>query len=350
MEKQTSTANKIYTKSGDKGMTSLMKIQNVFKDDDRIELLGAIDELTSNLGVVKTLELEDKIKTQLVQIQQVLMTIMAGIADSYNQEHKLKEEAIISLEAQIDEMEAAFPREKRFILPGDNSVSAQLDVARTVARRAERWMVCVDRKFGVDKNAKGFLNRLADYLYITARYIEYRNNEGKVTIEKQMHTQQKGALSMNENEIINAVLEKLSLGQQRLSLDAAKKLIEKIEVEAKRRGLHAVIAVCGFDGNIIAVHVMDNAFLASFDIAMKKAYTSVAVKMSTKELGKLAMPGETFYGVDKADNNRLIIFGGGVPLMMGDNIVGGLGISGGSSEDDDALAQFGAELFLQLQN
>lgn len=331
-------------------MTSLMKIQNVFKDDDRIELLGAIDELTSNLGVVKTLGLKENIKSQLVQIQQVLMTIMAGIADSYNQEHKLKEEAITTLEAQIDEMEALFPREKRFILPGDNTVSAQLDVARTVARRAERWMVCVDRKFGVDKNAKRFLNRLADYLYITARYIEYRNNEGKVTIEKQMHTQQKGALFMNENEIINAVLEKLSLGQQRLSLDAAKKLIEKIEIEAKRRGLHAVIAVCGSDGNIIAVHVMDNAFLASFDIAMKKAYTSVAVKMSTKELGKLAMPGETFYGVDKADNNRLIIFGGGVPLIIGDNIIGGLGISGGSSQDDDALARFGAELFLHLYN
>jgi len=348
VDKETSIVSKIYTKSGDKGMTSLMKMQNVFKDDDRIELLGAIDELTSNLGIVKTLELEDKIKNQLVQIQQVLMTIMAGVADSYNQEHKLKEETITTLEAQIDEMEALFPREKRFILPGDNTVSAQLDVARTVARRAERWMVCVDRKFGVDKNAKGFLNRLADYLYVTARYIEYINNEGKVKIEKQMHTQQKGALSMNENEIINAVLERLSLGQQRLSLDAAKKLIEKIEIEANRRGLHAVIAVCGSDGNIIAVHVMDNAFLASFDIAMKKAYTCVAVKMSTKELGKLAMPGETFYGVDKADNNRLIIFGGGVPLMIGDNIIGGLGISGGSSEDDDALARFGAELFLHL--
>lgn len=350
MEKETSTPSKIYTKSGDKGMTSLMKIQNVFKDDDRIELLGAIDELTSNLGVVKTLGLEDKIKNQLVQIQQVLMTIMAGIADSYNQEHKLKDETIKTLEAQIDEMEALFPREKRFILPGDNIISAQLDVARTVARRAERWMVCVDRKFGVDKNAKGFLNRLADYLYVSARYIEYMNTQGNIKMEKQMHTQQKGALSMNENEIINAVLERLSLGQQRLSLDAAKKLIEKIEIEAKNRGLNAVIAVCGLDGNIIAVHVMDNAFLASFDIAMKKAYTSVAVKMSTKELGKLAMPGETFYGVDKADNNRLIIFGGGVPLMIGDNIIGGLGISGGSSEDDDALARFGAELFLQLQN
>jgi len=343
---------KIYTKSGDNGTTSLMKIQNVPKDDDRIELLGAIDELTSNLGVVKTLQIKEEIKDQLIQIQETLMIIMAGVADSYNQEYKLSEEAIQKLESKIDEMEAIFPRQKKFVLPGENPVSAQLDVARTVARRAERWMTSVDRMFGVDKNSKRFLNRLADYLYVTARYMDYLNGNNKET--SVVHTasnsnqKEKGALSMNENEIINAVLERLSFGEKKLSLKAAKDLIEKVEEEAKKRGLNAVIAICGVDGNVIAVHVMDNAFLASFDIAMKKAYTSVAVKMSTKELGKLAMPGETFYGVDKADNNRLIIFGGGIPLKIGETIVGGLGISGGTSEDDDSLAQFGAAEFLKV--
>jgi len=108
-----------------------------------------------------------------------------------------------------------------------------------------------------------------------------------------------------------------------------------------RKGLSAVIAVCGPDGNPVAIHVMDNAFLASFDIAMKKAYTSVAVKMSTRELGKLAMPGQTFYGIDKADNGRMIIFGGGVPLSIEGRIIGGLGVSGGTSEQDAEVADFG---------
>lgn len=348
MEKEKTT--KIYTKSGDNGTTSLMKIQNVPKDDDRVELLGAIDELTSNIGIVKTMEVKEETKEQLIHIQENLMTIMAGIADSYNQEYKLKEEAIVELESKIDGMEEVFPRQKKFVLPGENPVSAQLDVTRTVARRAERWMTSVDRKFGVDKNAKRYLNRLADYLYVTARYMDYlyENNKQKVSVHTASKQEEKGMLSMNENEIINAVLERLSIGEKKLSLKAAKSLIDKIEEEAKKRGLNAVIAICGVDGNIIAVHVMDNAFLASFDIAMKKAYTSVAVKMSTKELGKLAMPGETFYGVDKADNNRLIIFGGGIPLKIGEVIIGGLGISGGSSEDDDSLAQFGAEEFLHL--
>ncbi|WP_236354688.1 cob(I)yrinic acid a,c-diamide adenosyltransferase [Konateibacter massiliensis] len=338
---------KIYTKSGDSGMTSLMKIQNVPKDDDRVELLGAIDELTSNIGVVKTMEIQQETREQFVRIQKNLMTIMAGIADSYNQEYKLKEEEIDFLEAEIDRLEGLFPRPKHFILPGENKISAQLDVARTVARRAERWMSAVNRKFGVDKNAKKFMNRLADYLYVTARYMDYvkseEENRGLSTVQAR-----KGDLSMKENEIINAVLQQLSNEGRRLSLETAKRLIEQIEGEAKKRGLDAVIAVCGPDGNTIAVHVMDNAFLASFDIAMKKAYTSVAVKMSTKELGKLAMPGETFYGVDKADNNRLIIFGGGIPLKIGDKIVGGLGISGGVSEDDHSLAQFGADVFAGL--
>ena len=102
--------------------------------------------------------------------------------------------------------------------------------------------------------------------------------------------------------------------QNKITLDGAKKLIGKIEQEALRRGKKAVIAVCGPEGNPIAVHVMDGAFLVSFDVALKKAYTSVAVKMSTMELSKLAQPGGTFYGVDKMDGGKIVIFGGGVPL------------------------------------
>lgn len=82
--------------------------------------------------------------------------------------------------------------------------------------------------------------------------------------------------------------------QSRITLDTAKKLIERLEQEAVRRGQRAVIAVCNPEGNPVAVHVMDGAFLVSFDVAMKKAYTAVAVKMSTMELSKIAQPGGTF--------------------------------------------------------
>ena len=74
---------------------------------------------------------------------------------------------------------------------------------------------------------------------------------------------------------------------------------------------------------------------------MKKAYTAVAVKMSTMELSKLAQPGKTFYGVDKLDGGKIVIFGGGIPLKSGDTIIGGLGISGGTGKEDHSLAEYG---------
>ena len=130
----------------------------------------------------------------------------------------------------------------------------------------------------------------------------------------------------------------------RITLAQAKRLIQEIEEEAERRGKKAVIAVCGPDGNPIAVHVMDGAFLVSFDVAVKKAYTSVAVKMSTMELNALAQPGGTFYGLDKMEGGNIIIFGGGVPLKVGETIIGGLGVSGGTGEEDHELAMYGVSL------
>ena len=133
-----------------------------------------------------------------------------------------------------------------------------------------------------------------------------------------------------------------------ITLQLAKQLMEIIEKRAEAVGLKAVIALCNAHGNPIAVHCMDGAFLVSYDVATKKAYTSVAVKMSTMELSKIAQPGQTFYGVDKLDGGKIIIFGGGIPLKVDGKIVGGLGISGGTGEQDHDLAVFGEAAFQEL--
>lgn len=133
-----------------------------------------------------------------------------------------------------------------------------------------------------------------------------------------------------------------------LNLHLAKQLMEIIEKRAEALGMKAVIALCNAHGNPIAVHCMDDAFLVSYDVATKKAYTSVAVKMSTMELSKIAQPGGTFYGVDKLDGGKIVIFGGGIPLKAGGEIVGGLGISGGTGEEDHDLAVFGEAAFQEL--
>lgn len=346
----------IYTKNGDKGTTSLIHTKNVSKSDDRIQLVGAIDELTSHLGLVKTM-LEDADAVHMLEsIQGTLMTVMAGVADPYSRDYKMPDSKAEELEQEIDRIQGLYPHPKefQFVLPGKCRLSAEIDIARTVARRAERALAAVSVKFGADNGAKKYMNRLADYLYVLARYTDAREVENVEKSEKTAAPCGKEAESMGENQsgaaseaVIQEVLKRMGI-QGRITLDSANKLIEKIEEEAKRRGKKAVIAVCGPDGNPIAVHVMDGAFLVSFDVATKKAYTSVAVKMSTKELSALAQPGETFYGVDKMDGGKIVIFAGGVPLKVGDTIIGGLGISGGTGEEDHSLAEYGLSVLNEV--
>ena len=372
----------IYTKGGDKGMTDLVHTKNVSKSDDRIQLVGTIDELTSHIGLVKTMLNDGDILHFLEKIQKTLIKVMAGVADPYNREYKIHDEKTELLEEEIDRVEGLFNRPKEFILPGACRLSAEIDVARTVARRAERALAAVSVKFGSDTGTKKYMNRLADYLYLLARYADAREQEGRslsvdsvpgtsvqtepaVSEEKhpedpatkvaaeavraehtvtptETQSSSTGGDTMINEAMIQEVLKRMGI-QGRITLDSAKRLIEKIEEEARRRNKPSVIAICGPDGNPIAIHVMDGAFLVSFDVAMKKAYTSVAVKMSTMELSKLAQPGGTFYGLDKMGDG-IVIFAGGVPLKVGDTIIGGLGVSGGTGEEDHSLAEYGLQV------
>lgn len=164
---------KIYTKTGDRGTTSLMNGVSVSKSDDRIELLGTIDELSSHIGLAKVLS-EDELKESLSHIQRNLIQIMAGIADPRDLNFRFSTEETASLEQTIDEMEQAFPRAKEFVLYGGCELSARLDVARAVARRAERRFRKVSQYYGADAKAVQYINRLSDYLYICARYTDYK--------------------------------------------------------------------------------------------------------------------------------------------------------------------------------
>lgn len=165
---------KIYTKNGDKGTTSLMNGLSVSKSDDRIELLGTIDELSSHIGLAKVVA-GNELKENLSHIQKNLMQIMAGIADPRDLNYRFQEMEIAALEQAIDEMESAFPRLKEFVLYGGCELSARLDVARAVARRAERRFRKVTQYYGADAKAAQYMNRLSDYLYVCARYTDDKN-------------------------------------------------------------------------------------------------------------------------------------------------------------------------------
>lgn len=133
-----------------------------------------------------------------------------------------------------------------------------------------------------------------------------------------------------------------------ISLEDAKLLALKVEVKAKEMGVNAVVAIADDGGNLKLCECMDNSYLASRDIAINKAYTSVALKMSTKKLSSLSQPGQPLYGIQYTNGGKIVIFGGGDTLEISGKIVGGLGVSGGSEEQDTALSAYGKKIFGEL--
>lgn len=339
----------IYTKRGDRGITDMAHAGNISKSDDRIRLMGEVDELNSHIDLVKSMLHQSEELQLLERIQKNLNLIAAGVSNPYDRDCRVSEKETVVLEAETDKLEAQCEKPVLENLTGKSRLAAEIDITRTVARRTERCLAQVSVKFGADTESKRFLNRLSDYLYILARYIEYQSESAVESSDNNTDTLKmttEKTADINE-AVIQEVLKRMGI-QNRITLDTAKKLIERLEQEAVRRGQRAVIAVCNPEGNPVAVHVMDGAFLVSFDVAMKKAYTAVAVKMSTMELSKIAQPGGTFYGVDKLDGGKIVIFGGGIPLKSGDTIIGGLGISGGTGEEDHSLAEYGQSVLNEL--
>jgi uncharacterized protein GlcG (DUF336 family) len=130
-----------------------------------------------------------------------------------------------------------------------------------------------------------------------------------------------------------------------ITLIEAQRIISAAELEAKNQGQPMNVAVVDAGGNLIAFARMDGAWMGSIDISIKKAWTSRAFDIETKTLGKLAQPGEDFYGIHASNGGKVMIFAGGVPLKRNGVVVGAVGVSGGSGKQDQAVAEAGAEAF-----
>ncbi|MBQ1962171.1 MAG: heme-binding protein [Clostridia bacterium] len=152
---------------------------------------------------------------------------------------------------------------------------------------------------------------------------------------------------MTEQEIarlVGAVIEALPQGS--ITLEKANLLIAAVRERAAQMGVKAVVAIADKHANPVSVQCMDDSYIASYDIAVNKAFTVTSLKMPTTALKTLATPGGSLYGIQFTNSGRIVIFGGGVPLYdKNGNIVGGLGVSGGSEEQDTALAEYGAEWY-----
>ncbi|MDG0875587.1 heme-binding protein [Paenibacillus thiaminolyticus] len=131
----------------------------------------------------------------------------------------------------------------------------------------------------------------------------------------------------------------------KLTLDMAKLLIAAAERKSRELGLAEVMAIVDEGTNLIALHRMDNARIAAIDIALNKAWTSAAMKMPTSNLSEAALPGGPSFGINTTNQGRIVILGGGIPLVKKGIIVGGIGVSGGTSAQDIEVANAAVQAF-----
>jgi len=128
----------------------------------------------------------------------------------------------------------------------------------------------------------------------------------------------------------------------------AERLIKAVEEKAEKLNVHVVIAVSDASARPIAIHCMDDAYPASFDIALHKTFTSTGLKMSTEALSKLSQPGQPLYGIQFTNDGKIVIFGGGEPLYHEGILLGALGVSGGTAKQDTELAAYGKKIFEEV--
>lgn len=357
---------------GNDGKSTLSSQFKISKSDPRFSAIGTLDELAAEVylclaansdmsygagfNVDCDAASDGDFEAAMREILGAIGKISDGMAYPRDSRYAVTENEL----SRVNELIAALSRFDEQSAKPANELASRLNLARTIARRAEREVVAADLKFGSPKNAAAYLNGLSAFF---AAQVKRANAiaKGRVsgvtnatnTINAARATNAETPIkqpmdnAIDEDKIVTSVVNRVmdKFGMT-IGLDEAKILTDIIEKEATRRGKKAVVAVCNEQGNPISVHVMDGAFLVSFDVAVKKAYTAAALKMSTTELSALVKPGETFYGLQ--NDEKLMIIGGGVPIIRNGKVVGGLGVSGGTGDEDHSLCEYALAEYARL--
>ncbi len=332
----------VYTRGGDKGETSLLGGVRVAKDTLRIEVYGTLDEATSTLGLARATTRHTDLCRDIIDLQGELIGVMAELASAPGAETAGKKgkveipavqpAQIERLERQIDAYEEERIQLHHFVRPGGSPASAALDMARTIIRRAERRLITLSREEEVNQNTIKYLNRLSDLLYVLARIDEQREIEQAVTSGLKLTGADAGARRSQGDKTMS------------LRLTDANRMIEAGIRRAEEIGVPMVLAVVDAGGHVIETRRMDDALVVSISLAPNKAYTAAVVRLATHELARVAQPQAPLYGIDTNIPN-LTLVGGGLPLRQEGQVVGAVGVSGGSVEQDVAVAEAMAGAF-----
>ena len=318
-------AKKLYTKSGDGGYTKTLKNVRISKADAVIEFIGSLEEAYAEAVNVKVHSGD---------------TDAAGLAAKINiiRREALGEgvfitaESIAALEAAIDETGVSDVSEFE---PG-NELSAGMLKVYAVLRRAERAAVKAGQFGRYSKNVLAYMNRICTYAAAVAKKLD---SDGAAPVKT-------AKLTAAEKITVDTDVVKMKLPSEAkkvLTLSLAKEIALAIEHLAAGRGKNIVVAILDEGTNPILVHAMDNSFIASVQIALDKAYTAASLKMPTHEALELSKEGGALWGL--TNGGRILMLGGGYPLMLGDRLCGGIAVSGSTAEEDTEFAAFGAKYF-----
>ena len=328
----------IYTKTGDKGTTGLYGGSRVDKDSMNVDVYGTIDEAISSLGLAYANTESPELREYIHHIQ--LRMFMAGAefaSDERGMEmlkNKINEDDIKYLEDIIDKSTEITGVMREFVVPGVNPSSAALHVARTVVRRAERKITTLARTAPVREELRKYINRLSDACFAMARIEEARAQE--VNIEELKETVRK---------IVKETygLEDKGENKMDMSLETLKKMAGYAEEKAKAIGVPVAFSAVDAGGNLLYFQRMEGTLLISTKVSQDKAYTACALKCPTCDLADVTKPGESLWSLHNSGDGRIICFGGGYPIKVDGEVIGAIGVSGGTAEEDMAVATYALE-------
>jgi len=335
----------VYTKTGDNGKTMLQNGTPIQKHHPIIQAMAALDELNAHLGIIKS-HLPSEPTNDIEKIQKTIMAMLALISTAEQSPtantgfDELFADEVTALETKIDAINSVLPPITSFVTYGTTSKSAAIDLARAVARRAETNLAQIAETSSYAKATLAYINRLSDFLYVKARYEDFKQAVTQAVKESMPPTKHIGEQQRNLESNLDVSRHKT----YDITLIQAKTMLERIECIAKERNQSIVAACVNAAASPVAIHVMDGAFLVSYEAALAKAYTAAALKMPTADLSRLVQPGQQFYGLESIGSGKILPIGGGIPLFNSEgHLIGAIGISGGTAEEDHELASLASK-------
>ena len=336
----------VYTRTGDKGDTGLFGGSRVPKQSLRVEAYGTVDEANAALGAAKAMLPAGQWRRRVHDVQQRLFVLAAELASDPEGAtilaNTINADDITDLEHLIDDCLAVTGPQREFVVPGRDDRSGAFHQARTVVRRAERRVLTLAETEPVRPELITYLNRLSDAVYSLARLAETWRDEEIERIVRDAVAKVLGTPATPDGEPKGeqsaSTPSPSRMPARRFDLAAAKRIAERAEARSAELGVPVVIAAADAGGNLMLLHRVEGALLASTEVAINKAWSAVAFQAPTATLGPLATEDGPFPGLADTNSGRVVLFGGGVPVHVDGKLAGAIGISGGTAEQDVDIA------------